>query len=394
MRILTRYVLFDLVKVFLIALTGMTLFMVLVGVVREAYSQGLGLKQILMLIPYILPDSLRFAVPGTVLFAACSVYGRMASTNEVVAVKAQGISPWAILWPTFVFAFFLSLVAVWLNDVASGWGREGAKRVVIESVEEIVYSRLAQQRSYSSRMFSINVKAVEGRKLIEPTFTFSAGDESPPVTIVCQWAELKSDLAASTLTLNCYCGTIDAGGVSLHFPEYMPPRVVPLDEASKRGGRTSPADIPLNRIAREVEIQQSLNDSLSAKMALTAGDEMIAGDFDELTGRHWADDQTYMTNEQSRLYRLWMEPARRWANGFSCLFFVLIGAPMAIRMRNSDFLTSFFACFCPILIVYYPLLIFGVDQAKRGSLPGWSVWMGNAILALCGAWLMRRVIRY
>ena len=395
MRILTRYVLFELIKVFLIALTGMTLFMVLVGVVREAYSQGLGLKQILLLIPYILPDSLRFAVPGTVLFAACSVYGRMASTNEIVAVKAQGISPWAILWPTFVFAFLLSLVGVWLNDVASGWGREGAKRVVIESVGEIIYSRLAQQRSYSSRMFSINVKAVEGHKLIEPTFTFAGdNDDSPPITITCEWAELKSDLVANTLTLLCHSGAIDAGGVRCFFPGDMPPRVVPLDEASRRGGRVSPADIPLSRIPREAEIQQEQNEAFSEKMALNAGDEMLAGDFDDLTGHQWSDDQTHITNEMSRLYRLWMEPARCWANGFSCLFFVFIGAPMAIRMRNSDFLTSFFACFCPILIIYYPLLIFGVDQAKRGSLPGESVWMGNVILAFCGAWLMRRVIRY
>ena len=92
------------------------------GVVREAYSQGLGLKQILLLIPYILPDSLRFAVPGTILFATCSVYGRMASTNEVVAIKAQGISPWAIIWPTFVFAFLLSVVAVWLERRRRGLG--------------------------------------------------------------------------------------------------------------------------------------------------------------------------------------------------------------------------------------------------------------------------------
>jgi lipopolysaccharide export system permease protein len=393
MRILTRYVLFELIKVFLIALTGMTLFMVLVGVVREAYSQGLGLKQILQLIPYILPDSLRFAVPGTILFATCSVYGRMASTNEVVAIKAQGISPWAILWPTFVFAFLLSLVAVWLNDVASGWGREGAKRVVIESVEEIVYSRLAQQRSYSSRMFSINVKAVEGRKLVEPTFTFAANDDSPPVTITAEWAELKSDLIANTLTLLCHNGTMDAGGVRGTFPDTLP-RTVPLDEASKRGGRVSPADVPLNRIPLEVQIQQEHNEAFTEQMALTAADEMISGDFGALTGPHWADDQTHINNEQSRLFRLLMEPARRWANGFSCLFFVLIGAPMSIRMRNSDFLTSFFACFLPILIIYYPLLIFGVDQAKRGSLPGSSVWMGNVILALFGAWLMRRVIRY
>ena len=121
---------------------------------------------------------------------------------------------------------------------------------------------------------------------------------------------------------------------------------------------------------------------------------MIAGDFATLRGPQWADDQMHLANERSRLFRLLYQSARRWANGFSCLFFVLIGAPMAIRMRNADFLTSFFACFCPILVVYYPLLIFGVDQAKRGSLPGSAVWMGNVMLALFGAWLMRRVIRY
>ena len=393
MRILTRYVLFELIKVFLIALTGMTLFMVLVGVVREAYSQGLGLKQILLLIPYILPDSLRFAVPGTILFATCSVYGRMASTNEVVAIKAQGISPWAILWPTFVFAFLLSVVAVWLNDVASGWGREGAKRVVIESVVEIMYSRLGQQRSYSSRMFSINVKAVEGRKLIEPTFSFAPEGDGPETTITAKWAELQSDLIANTLTLVCHDSTIDAGGLTAVRPGAMQ-WIIPLDEASKRGGRPSPTDIPLSRMTQELQIQRETIKTCSEQLAFNAADQMMAGDFAALTDRRWIEETGFLGNEQSRLYRLLMEPPRRWANGFSCLFFVLIGAPMAIRMRNADFLTSFFACFCPILLIYYPLLILILNEVKRGTLPGSSVWLVNVVLALFGAWLMRRVIRY
>jgi lipopolysaccharide export system permease protein len=88
-----------------------------------------------------------------------------------------------------------------------------------------------------------------------------------------------------------------------------------------------------------------------------------------------------------------MEPWRRWANGFSCLCFVLVGAPMAIRMRNADFLTSFFLCFLPILIVYYPVFMLGVDQAKRGSVPPVVVWMGNVLITLWGWWLLRRVVR-
>ena len=67
---------------------------------------------------------------------------------------------------------------------------------------------------------------------------------------------------------------------------------------------------------------------------------------------------------------------------------------MAIRRRNQDFLTSFFLCFLPILLVYYPLLVWGVDGAKHGELPAYSVWAGNMLLFIWGAYLLRKVVRY
>ena len=67
---------------------------------------------------------------------------------------------------------------------------------------------------------------------------------------------------------------------------------------------------------------------------------------------------------------------------------------MAIRRRHSEFLASFFACFLPILIVYYPLLMFSVDQAKDGRVPPATVWLGNIVLGVWGAWMMRRVVRF
>ena len=88
-----------------------------------------------------------------------------------------------------------------------------------------------------------------------------------------------------------------------------------------------------------------------------------------------------------------MEPWRRWANGFSCVCFVLVGAPMAIRMRNADFLTSFFLCFLPILVIYYPVFMLGVSRVKAGVLPPPAVWLANLLIALWGLWLMRRVVR-
>ena len=80
-------------------------------------------------------------------------------------------------------AFLVSLIAVWLNDVAVSWGRDGMTRVVIESVEEIAYSRLEMQHSYSSKNFSINVHDVVGKRLISPTITFQSGGDDSPTTI-------------------------------------------------------------------------------------------------------------------------------------------------------------------------------------------------------------------
>ena len=118
MKIITRYVLSELLQVFLVSLSALTLFMLVVGLVKEAQQQGLGLVQILLLVPYVLPEAMRFAVPGTMLFAVSSVFGRMSASNEVTALKAAGITPMALIWPAVMLALVVSFVSVWLNDVA------------------------------------------------------------------------------------------------------------------------------------------------------------------------------------------------------------------------------------------------------------------------------------
>jgi len=98
MRILTRYVLAELLQVFFVTLAALTFFILAFGLVQTASKEGLGPLQIALLVPYVLPDALRFAVPGTMLFAAASVFGRMSSSNEITALKAAGVSPLRAAW--------------------------------------------------------------------------------------------------------------------------------------------------------------------------------------------------------------------------------------------------------------------------------------------------------
>ena len=393
MSIITRYVLSELLQVFLVALAAMTLFMLVVGLVKEAQQQGLGLVQILLLVPYVLPEAMRFAVPGTMLFAAASVFGRMSAANEITALKAAGITPLAVIWPALGLSLVVSFVSVWLNDVAVSWGRDGVRRVVVESVEQIIYGRLRQQRSYSTSQLSINVKGVDGRTLVRPTLSFTSGTQGTPATVSAAAAELKADATKGTLVVTFRDGTLHMGDVKASFPDTIV-REVPLDAVSRKGvASTSPSEIAMAAFPQARREQAGRIDRFEQLAAGRWAQSLLAGRMEGAVPAAVEPIQQTLKHERSRLGRIVMEPWRRWANGFSCLCFVLVGAPMAIRMRNADFLTSFFMCFLPILVVYYPVFMLGVDQAKRGVVPPVAVWTGNVLIAAWGWWLLRRVVR-
>jgi lipopolysaccharide export system permease protein len=335
------------------------------------------------------------SVPVTLLLAATSVFSRMSGANEVVAVKALGISPMVLLRPVLVLAFLLSLVSVWLNDLAASWGRNNVQRVVLEAAEEIIYSMLQSQHSYSSPYFSINVKRVDGRCLRRPILTMQPRGSAAPTIITAEEAELRSDQTAGVLKILLRNGTIDMGGkISVQFPDVRE-QEIPLSDASRaRSSGGLPSCLAMGTIPREIELQRKAIDQFEQALASQAVCQMLSGDFDTLAGDQW---KTYAGDRgdlRGRLYRLMTEPHRRWAAGFSCLCFAWLGAPMAIRLRNRDFLTSFFLCFLPILVVYYPLLAYGIAAVKNGTIPPYSVWAGNLLLLPWGGWLLWKVLRY
>jgi len=320
----------------------------------------------------------------------------MSASNEITAIKSLGISPMRIVAPAFVLAFLVSLVAVWLNDVAVSWGRRGMQRVILHSVEQIAYGMLRTQRSYTTRQFSINVKQVDGRKLIRPMICFHATEDAPPTVVTAREAELQLDQDNAMLNVLLTDGQVTVGEqVSVRFPGKTITHEIPLTEAARKANLAgSTSNLPLWRIDPELHTQETEIKQLQQECAVVAAYQMLTGDMAGLTSAEWDSHNSRLGGARYRLHRLQTVPWRRWANGFSCLFFVMVGTPLAIRMRNRDLWTSFAVCFLPILIVYYPLLAYGVDRAKSGDLPPYSVWLGNVILAIAGLWLMRRILRY
>jgi len=394
MRILTRYIVFEMLKVFIVTLSSMTALMIIVGVVQEAIRESLTPLTILQLIPFVLPNALCFAIPGTALFSTCMVLGKMSSSNEVIAVKAMGISPMAIMWPVVIMAFLLSLFTVYLNDLAVSWGRKGVYQVVLNSVEKTIYAVLSTERSFQNGKVSISVDDVVGDELINPHVTFYNDDSDGDLTFMADSAVISVNSEEKKLIFSVKNGRGESedGKNKASFPEND--LAIPLEDATRTENRnSSPSNLPLRKIREEIQQQLEKNATQNRKRAMNAAFQMLGGDFVSLTHPRWPHQLQELGIGQERVHRLRTEPWRRWANGFSCLCFVFIGAPLAILLRRADFWSTFGLCFIPILLTYYPLLMYGVGQAKSGDLAPPVVWLGNLVLISIGWFLMHRINR-
>jgi lipopolysaccharide export system permease protein len=335
------------------------------------------------LLPYMVPEMLRFTIPGCLLFAICTVFSRMTAAQEITAVKALGINPLALIWPVLILAYGLSLATCAMYDVCAVWSRPNLRRIVVASVDRVAYGFLKANGSFQSQGVSIVVKGVQGDRLFSPVITVEPRGPRPAVTVVAKQARLDMDRDANCLRIECEEGRLDvAGRGTFRFPDRFIQAVSLGEPDLCPENHLSPAAIRSGRVKSQIIREQRLVATLQLPQT-TATEIQPASD------RRNGELQSH----QARLFRLQAEVPRRWANGFGCLGFALLGIPIAMRRRSSDTMSVFFLCFLPILLVYYPLLVTGENLARAGVFPQLSVWLANAVLFAVGAALTWRSLK-
>ncbi|WDQ19260.1 LptF/LptG family permease [Rhodopirellula sp. P2] len=393
---LTRTILFEILRIFIVALFVLTTLILLIAVGRELIRKGLGPMAVLQLLPFAIPISLQHAVPATALFSVCCVYGRMAADGEISTVKASGISPLRLLQPAIVFAALLSPVAVYCSDMAVSWGKPGVKRVVLLSIEDIAYRLLESDHSYTSdHGFSIHVREIVDRRMISPRVTVRGkGDDA--FTVTASEGQLMMDEETQSLVLKLVDSEMIRGKALQGFIPGEHRFEIPLGNALEEDdiSTRSPSELPLRLIRNERLRQRERTHAKIGELAAFTGFSLLTSRPSEIGGEKSASIQSSLHASRHRLTRLQTEPWRRWAEGFTCFFFVLVGAPLAILAKTSDYWTTFGMCFLPTILVYYPLYLLGLDQAKAGDMPPYGVWIGNVVLSGVGMILVARVRRY
>ena len=360
----------------------------------ELRHQGIGPSAMLKIMPYILPSAMYICIPAATLFASVTVFGRLSRENELTAIKAMGVSPMAIIWPTLFLSVLLSVATLWLNDLSVSWGRAGVYRVVLSSLEKTVFGMIKSRGQFDNGRVTI-IADVEGNRLIRPHFILNGGENQPIMTLVAESAYFKCDPAEEKLTLMLKNGSWDRDGkIQLRFEDEEKWDLSLTDLTKKEREEGKPSGLPLAVIADELQKQIEQTELRKEELAVKAMLQLNAGSMHSIKTANWNHEMDSLNNMEKRSHRLRTEPYRRWANGFSCFGFAILGIPLAIWMKNSDMWTSFGMCFLPTLAVYIPLVLFGVDRAKSGAFHPSIVWVGNVVVVLFGVMLFRRALRH
>jgi lipopolysaccharide export system permease protein len=392
MRILHRYVLMELLRVFVLLALGLTILLVFVGVAGEAAKNGLGPSQIQQILPWIIPSLFPFTIPATLLLTVCVVYGRMAGDQEITAIKSAGISVMTVLWPSFILGSVLSLCTFVLTDRYIPLARGHIEAIITNAMEDIFLDILRTKNQFTDidHGIAITVRGVDGKRLIQPTFRYAPyGGEA--TTVAADGAHLKFDMARQEIILVVDDGHIETPGgetVRIEHEEFRFP-LPSRNEAPKA------RNISIENIRRELSGIDAERQELDHRRIFLTAFALSTGNYKEIQPDPIQQHAFQRRLLDERRRKLHTEIHSRLALACSCFFFVLVGSPFAIMQGKRQFLTSFAICFAPILAVYYPIVMLTMHLAKDDKInPSWGLWIGNVGLGLIALFILRRVTRH
>jgi lipopolysaccharide export system permease protein len=371
-RLLHRMIFWELLKVFSLALLGISCVLLVTSLAEVACRHDITLSQVQTLAPILLCVMLPRTVPTALLFACCVVHGRLAHDGELLALKMSGIpTRWTLLPALFLGCLLSVLLMVLYLGPVPRMEHQLATTVVQELLDNpggAVCSTLKRQGylSFPSHGYTITVRGVQGQHLLAPTIRQVPGPEEQGMVVTAEQGTLEVNREQRKLQIHLIAAEMMLqSGMTFRMKSQTVALPLPtlLDVKIPRATHTLEWDKLLER-------RKALQENASHGAGEAADKRELA------------------------LHQKWtaieMQLQGRPAMSVVCLCFVLIGCPLGIRLGCASYLRAFFIAFLPVILLYYPLLYTGFRLGFQRELPPpLAVWGPNAVLLLIAALVLR-----
>lgn len=354
-RILDRYVLLQIVPLYVLAIAGFTLFSIIfdaferidvfvdhktpVGLILQYYVAGSAFTSVLV-------------SPIALLLAVFIVLGQMTRFHEITAMKTAGLSLYRILAPVFLFALLVSWGAWWMAESVMPGANLLKKQIYNEQI------RGRQPRSHGIRV-NLNYLGPGGRV----------------------WAVRRLDVRRQEL-LEVVVQEFGPAGlerrVDARQGAWRDSAWVFYDGVLRRFDGEIESAAPFDSL-RMPEFRETTEDLArdEAEPAQMTGQEL--GTFIERLGQSGRPTFKYETERHLKV-----------AFPLVNLMVVLLAGPLATRLRKGGIAIGFGLSFL-LFVTYVGLVRFGQILGHNGEIPPWpAAWLGNIVFGLAGAWFLLR----
>ena len=107
--------------------------------------------QTLQIIPLLIPSTLPYTIPATMLFATCVVYGRLSHDNEILAIKSAGINILHVVKPALILGLAVSGATMGFYYRLIPQTHHLLRTMFLKEVEESLYGMLRTTRGEDDR---------------------------------------------------------------------------------------------------------------------------------------------------------------------------------------------------------------------------------------------------
>ncbi|MDD2580585.1 MAG: LPS export ABC transporter permease LptF [Desulfuromonadaceae bacterium] len=356
-RILSLYIIREISSLFLLGIVIFTLVLLmgrLIKLTDLVVSHGVPLVDVSRMILYLIPSFLVFTIPMAFLLAVLLAFGRLSADNEIVVMKASGLSLVQILPPVIICALVAVMLALGASAYGVPWGNSSFKELSLQVLKQNITSTIREKTFWDDIpgvvMYTDHYD--EQSHALKGVVIYDGRNPDSPMTIFATDGALTSDVGSQALLLSLHNGSIHIAGAGglyrlVHFGEYSM-------TVGEKGGTSA---ISRNELDMWLsELQHKIKDP--------------------------------GTSAQNRLKML-TELHSRFTFPFASLVFAILGVPLGIQNRRSG-KSGGFTVSIAIILAYYVLMSVAKTLAEKGALPPVvALWIPNMIFFAMGWFFLR-----
>ncbi|MBW2167150.1 MAG: LPS export ABC transporter permease LptF [Deltaproteobacteria bacterium] len=318
----------------------------------------ISLFDVMLLLIYSMPHFLEFVIPMSVMTTVLLTFFRLSSDNEIVALKAGGISIYKLLPPVLLFCLIGCMLTGFMTIYGLPWGRLSFKKLTYEVASSNVNVGMKERTfndNFEGVMLYMNKIDLKNKALID-IFIEDQRTKNIISTIVAPRGEIYSEPDKLLFHLRLHNGTINQ---------------VDIENKTVHSITFDTYDINLD-----------LKKSVTTKKGRKDEKEMSIAELNK-----YLKDTV---NKDAKYYAALIEFHRKFSIPFACFALGLLGVPLGVQSKSAKraFGLGFGLIF---FLLYYLMLSAGWVFGETGVYPPLiGMWMPNIVIGGIGLYLFVR----